>query len=213
MKWKILLLLDILLSTLTVISAGVLGNSLVAGHIPALHSNATWLSKSVIRYLTLPDSLADWALGSLPQIATLYLFGAFFLAELLLLISTPLLQRMITMAIARAHQQEVRTTYDFMRKNKTAFRPLRRRLLGHVTLRLAALSGLAFIIGLLAALIAWRVAALINANTGGIIQTAAVIFGVILLVFVWVILKEIVSAVVGDYDALDMLQGLAPEDG
>jgi hypothetical protein len=48
MKWKLLFLLDTACSTLAVISASVLGNRLIAGYIPNLHDNATWLSKLVM---------------------------------------------------------------------------------------------------------------------------------------------------------------------
>lgn len=209
MKWKVLFLLDMAFSTLTIISASVLGNRLIAGYIPILHDNATWLSKLVMRGLTAPDALAHWALGTLPRIATLFLFGSFFFAELLLIIGTPLVNRILAAAIAREYQQDVGTTYQLMRKNRSLVRPLRHRLLGRVTLRIAALSVLAFVVGLLAALIAWGVAALINAGTGGIVQTAAIVFAVILLLFVSGFLSEIVPAAVGDENEFDGLRDLA----
>jgi hypothetical protein len=209
MKWKLLIILDTAFSTLTVISASVLGNRLIAGYIPNLHDNATWLSKLVLRGLTLPDALAHWALGTLPRIATLFLFGAFFLAELLLIIGTPLVNRFIAAAIARKYQQDVDATYQLMRKNRSIIRPLRHRLLGRVTLRVAALSVLAFLVGLFAALIAWGVAALINANTGGIVQTAAIVFAVILLLFVSGFLSEIVPAAMDDENEFDGIRDLA----
>jgi hypothetical protein len=209
MKWKLLFLLDMAFSTLTIISAAVLGNRLIAGYIPSLHDNATWLSKLVMRGLTSPDALADWALGALPRIATLFLFGAFFLAELLLIIGTPLVNRLIAAAIAREYAQDVSATYQFMSKNRSVIRPLRRRLLGRVTLRVTALSVLAFVVGLFAALIAWGVAALINANTGGIVQTTAIVFAVILLLFVSGFLSEIVPAAIGDDNEVDGIRDLA----
>ena len=45
MMWKILIGLDIAFSSLAIIAAGVLGNSLIANHVPRLHDNSTWLSR------------------------------------------------------------------------------------------------------------------------------------------------------------------------
>jgi hypothetical protein len=78
-----------------------------------------------------------------------------------------------------------------------------------VTLRLGAFSILAFVVGLLASVIAWVIALLINANSGGLIQTAAVVVGIIVLLIVLGFLGEMVPAAADDDDEVDRFREMA----
>lgn len=204
MRWKILFGLDIALSSLAVITAGVLGNSLIASHVPELHDNATWLSRLVMTALTAPDALADGALEALPVDSILMLFVILVAAELLLVLFTPLVDRGLAVAAAQKSRRELRSIYQEVQRNREPVRSLRRHMLRRVTIRLSAMSLLAFTVGLLAGAIAWGAALLINANTGGVIQTVAIVVGIIILLFVYEVLGEVVkTAMEEDGDVLD----------
>jgi hypothetical protein len=196
--WKILIGLDIAFSSLAIVAAGVLGNSLIANHIPRLHDNSTWLSRLVMTGLTAPDALADWALGALPTTSILLLFTVLFAAESLLTLLTPLVDRALAVEAAHKYQQDLRSTYHEVLRNREKVRSLKRRILRRVILRLSAISLLAFTVGLAAGAIAWGVALLINANTGGVIQTIAIVTSIIALLLMCDVLKEIVPTVVED---------------
>ncbi len=203
MKWKILFGLDIAFSSLAVVSAGVLGNSLIANRIPRLHDNATWLSRLVMTGLTAPNALADWALGVLPTVSIFVFLMVLIAAESLLVLLTPLMDRALAVLAARKYKRDLWSTYQEVHMRRE-LRSLKRRMARRVTLRLSAKSLLAFTVGLLAGAIAWGVALLINANTGGVIQTIAIVVGIVVLLFVYGVLGEIVPTVLEeDEDALD----------
>lgn len=191
MIWKILIGLDIAFSTLAVVAAGVLGNSLIADQVPRLHDNSTWLSRLVMTGLTAPDALADWALGALPARSILLSFVVLIAAESLLILLTPLADRALSAGAARW---------------------LRRRILGRVMRRLSALSLLAFVVGLAAGAVAWGVALLINASTGGVIQTFGIVIGVIVLLLIYEVLQEIVPTAAEDEDYGQARSGKPPRD-
>lgn len=188
MMRKILIGLDIAFSSLAIVAAGVLGNNLIANHIPRLHDNSTWLSRLVMTGLTAPDALADWALGALPTISILLFFTVLVAAESLLVLLTPLVDR--ALAVGAAHKEVLR--------NRGQVRSLKRPILRRVILRLSTISLLAFAVGLAAGAIAWGVALLINANTGGVIQTFAIVTSIVALLLLYDVLKEIVPTVAED---------------
>jgi hypothetical protein len=158
MKWKVLAWLDIAFSSLAIITAGIFGNSLIAARVPALHNNATWLSRLVMKGLISPNSLADWLVGTLPAVTLPLLFAALVAAEMIML-----------MLITR----------------------LKARMISRLFVR----SAIACIVGALAGTLAWAVALLINAHSGGVIQTLAIVIGIVVLLFVSDLLGEIVPAV------------------
>jgi hypothetical protein len=202
MKWKILATLDIAFSTLAVISALVLGNGIVAEHVPTLHDNATWLSKLIMTGLTAPDALADWALGFLPVMLVLFLFTVFISAEVLLITLSPFVVGMIAFTATKKYDIDFLTAYRQISTNGRKVDGLKRHILRRVMVNLLTKSLVAFGAGLAAGGIAWGIALLINANSGGIIQTLAVIAVVGVLLFA----KMIVDAILEEVTAEDVVK-------
>jgi hypothetical protein len=159
--------LDLAFSSLAIVTAGVLGNGVTAEHVPVLKNNATWLSRLVLKGLTGPKSLADWLVGKVSALNLLYLLAALLAAELVLMLVMPLFW---------------------------PDRSINARMMTRVMSRLLALSTLACIVGTLAGTIAWGVALLINANNGGVIQTLAIVAGIVALLIIGDLLAEIVPA-------------------
>ena len=129
MKWKMLTTLDTAFCSLAVISALVLGNGIVAEHVPRLRDNATWLSKLIITGLTAPDALADWALGSLPTVGVLLLLAVFLLAEVLLITLSPLVVGMVAFAATKKYDLDFRVAYKEMSANHKKVSWLKRHML------------------------------------------------------------------------------------
>ena len=206
MKWKMLTTLDIAFCSLAVISALVLGNGIVAEHVPQLHDNATWLSRLIMTGLTAPDTLADWALGSLPAMVVLLLLAAFFSAEALLITLSPLVVGLIALAATKKYDLDFRVAYREMSTNHRKVRWLKRHMLRRVMVNLLTKGLVAFGVGLAAGGIAWGVALLINANSGGIVQTLAVVAAVALLLFAKVIADAILEEVTKEDDGVDILR-------
>jgi len=206
MKWKILIALDIAFSTIAVIAALVLGNSMLAPHVPKLHDNATWLSKLVVKGLITPDTLAKWALGSLPAMLTFLIFAFCVTSEWLLVVLSPLVVRLAAFIASDKLRVDYRFALQEIAGNHQLVTSLRRQLSRRVTLGLFGRSLVTFIIGASAGAIAWGVAALINANIRGLLQTIAIVIAIIVLLIVNELLGEILKEAINDDESIEMLR-------
>jgi len=206
MKWKILTALDVAFSSIAVIAALVLGNSLLGEHVPKLHDNATWLSKLIMNGLIAPDALADWALGSLPGIVTLLVFALCVASESLLIAFSPLVERLAAFTAATTFSVDFSSAYQEITRSRVLVASLRRHMVRRVMFRLFGKSLLAFVIGVSAGAIAWGVAILINANTGGFIQTLAVIAAIAVLLLINAVLGEVLEEGVADDESVAILR-------
>ncbi len=124
MKWKILSGLDLVFRALACVTAGVIGNRLLASHVPSLRENANWLSRSVMKFLTFPTTLAETMVGDLSTTAALLFVLALVAVELLLILGTPLADRAIAMAATKTSQLDVDALYRQVRAKREEVRPL-----------------------------------------------------------------------------------------
>jgi hypothetical protein len=206
MKWKILTAFDVVFSTIAVIAALVLGNAIVARHVPALHDNATWLSKLIVNGLRTPDNLAKWALGALPIMIMFLVFVFCVVSESLLVMFSPLVERMAAFAASQRFSVDFSVAYQEITGDRAFANAIRRQMFQGVMARLLGGSSFAFVVGLFAGAIAWCVALLINANTGGLIQTIAVVAAIVVLLFINEILGDIVKEAIGDDKSIEIFR-------
>jgi hypothetical protein len=75
-----------------------------------------------------------------------------------------------------------------------------------VMTRVVEKSLVALVIGLCAGAIAWGVAALINLNTGGVLQTITAVIAILVLLFINDFLGEIFKEAVQDDEATEALR-------
>ena len=206
MRWKILAALDIAFSTIAVITALVLGNRIFARLVPTLHDNATWLSKLIIKGLTTPDTVAKLALGALPATAVLLVFLVCVAAELLLVVFSPLVERLVAFAASQKFGIEFSVAYQEIIESRRIVATLRRQLARRVMTRLFGKSLFAFILGVAAGLIAWGITALINVNTGGVVQTIAIVVVIIVLLILLEFLGDVFKEAIADDESVEMLR-------
>jgi len=206
MKWRILIVLDIAFSTISLVATLVLGNRMLARHVPTLHANATWLSKLVVKGLITPDNIAKWALGSIPVTVTVLVFVLCIAGESCLIMFSPLVERYAAVAASEKFSVDFAIARREIAAQRTVLRTIRREMLKGVMLRLVGNSCLAFVIGLAAGAIAWSVATLINLNTGGVLQALAVIVAIIILLILNDVLGEIVKEATRDDESLETLR-------
>lgn len=208
LKWKLLAGLDKAFSSLAVLAAVALGNSLLAMRVPELHRNATWLSKLVMGALTAPDAIADWALAFAPGETLLFLVLAFLAGESSLILFSPLVLAMLALLASQEFKLGFPEAYARMSHQRGRLWPFKRHLLKRVLRRLLPLCLLGFGMGLVSAAIAWGVATLINLNSTGLLQTIAVTVGVAVLLMAAAAGSEVLPAAVEDEKGDELLEQL-----
>lgn len=206
MKWKILAGLDILFSTVGVLAALVLGNGIFGRHVPALKDNATWLSKLIVKGLLVPDNLVTWALGEFPALLIILVFAVCIGSEWLLVVFSPLVDRLAALAASQRFGVALSLAHQELTRNRNALVGLRRQMSRRVMTRVVEKSLVALVIGLCAGAIAWGVAALINLNTGGVLQTITAVIAILVLLFINDFLGEIFKEAVQDDEATEALR-------
>lgn len=206
MKWRILAALDVAFSTSAVLAALALGNGVIAGRVPVLQANAAWFSKLLVGGLTAPDTLADAALGALPLPGALLLFALCVTSEAVLITFSPLVVRIAAVVAAQKFELSVESAYAHVVRSGATITALRRLMLRRVSVSLFVKAAVAFVFGVCAGLSAWGAAALINRNTGGVLQTVIVIAVIVVLVLVKDVMSEFLKELVADDESVEVLR-------
>jgi hypothetical protein len=206
MKWRTLAALDVAFSTSAVLAALALGNGVIAGRVPTLQANATWFSKLLLGALTAPDTLADWALGALSVSGTLLVFALCVTSEAVLVAFSPFVARVAAFVAAQKFELDVESAYINIVRSSATINTLRRLMLRRVLISLFGKGAVAFVFGVCAGLSAWGAAALINRNTGGVLQTVIVIAVIVVLVLVKDLMGELLKEVVADDESVEVLR-------